>query len=618
VRYRFEQYELSREHRLLTRHGEQVVLSAKAFEILCELITNRGEVVTKEELLDRVWPNQFVEENNLTVQISGLRKALGGSGQLIATVPGRGYSFVGDVENVDDQIIVEHRIIDRISVEAGSGDAPSRVRWYALPAVIAIAIALAGFAGYRYLHTPVPKITSVAVLPFTNDTLDANNEYLSDGIAENVTYSLSQLPSIRVMSRNSSFRYKGSSSDAATIGNELKVDAILTGHVSQRGSALNISSELISTSDNSVIWGQKFSRQLADVEKLQSDIAGSIMSKLRFKLTGIQPRMTENAEAYKKYLLGLYHWNRRTPDDIAKSIELFKAAIDDDPQFSRAYGGLAMAYEVQDSNGAFTRKEGRAMNARAQAAAEKALEMDENLAEAHAVLAMRRFRGWDFEGAEVSIKRAIEINPNFATAYQWYAELLSSLGRFDESIEQIERAYELDPYSRAVIMNVGLRYFAARRTDDAIAQFRRLTETEPDYPMAHQMLGIAYEEKGMLLDALDPFCRADALLKVDPPELCEKDNQETRALFQREGVAGYWRKNLEINQRFAKRGIVDEVWSANAYLRVGDKERAFQLLEEAFANHSPELVQIKSQPPFRDLAGDPRYEDLLRRIGLSK
>jgi hypothetical protein len=231
---------------------------------------------------------------------------------------------------------------------------------------------------------------------------------------------------------------------------------------------------------------------------------------------------------------------------------------------------------------------------------------------------MRLFQDWNFAGSDAEFKRAIEINPNFATAHQWYAEMLGALGRNAEADAEIEKAYQLDPFSRAVIMNVGLRHLAARRTDEAIAIFKRLNESEPDYPMAYAMLGTAYEEKGMLLEALEPECKADVLLKIDPPDVCEKENEETREIYQREGAAGYWRKNLEINRRFAKRGIVEDVWAAGAYFRVGDRDTGFALLEKAYAEHSPHVVYIKVDPPYRDLADDPRYQSLLKRIGLSQ
>jgi TolB-like protein/DNA-binding winged helix-turn-helix (wHTH) protein/tetratricopeptide (TPR) repeat protein len=622
--YRFNQFQLDTDRRSLFRDGEPVPLSTKGFELLCRLVESGGKVLSKDELLEQVWPGQFVEENNLSVQISALRKLLSNgssSGQYIATISGRGYSFVAPVERSDGDLILEQRTFERIIVEHEPGGAEMLTdrasHHWPLIAAGFLVIAIGSFFAFRYYTgTRTPKINSVAILPFTNETGDTNNEYLSDGLAESVIYSLSQVPDLRVMSRGSVFRYKGTGTDAKTIGSELNVNAVLVGRVTQRGDDIKISAELVSAADDTVIWGEQFARKLSDIEKLQTDISGSIASKLRFKLTGISPRVTENTAAYNTYLLALYHWNKRTPDNIVKSIDLFKQAIALDPQFNQAYGALAMAYEVQDANGAFSIDEAKEINAQARAAADKALELNDNIAEAHAVLGMRRFQEWDFAGSDASFKRAIAINPNFATAHQWYAEMLGTVGRSDEAETEIKRAYELDPFSRAVIMNLGLRHMAARRTDDAIAIFKRLIESEPDYPMSYSMLGTAYEEKGLLLDALEPECKADVLLKIDPPDVCEKENEEIREIYKREGAAGYWRKNLEISRRLAKKGIVDDVWAASAYFRVGDRDKGFELLEKAFDEHSPDILYIKVEPPFRDLGDDPRYQSLLKRIGL--
>ena len=609
---------------MLTRDGEQVPLSAKGFDLLCRLIDGHGEVVSKDVLLESVWPGQFVEENNLSVQISALRKLLSngsGSQQYITTISGRGYSFVAPVERGDNDLVVEQRTFERLTIEQEPGGVKelpgtAHSRWPVFAAGF-LFLAVGVFFAYRYYSAAgTPKINSVAILPFSNETADPTNEYLTDGLADSVIYSLSQVPDLRVMSRGSVFRYKGTGTDAKTIGNELNVNAVLTGRVTQRGDDLKISAELVSAADNSVIWGEQFSRKLSDIEKLQSDISGSIASKLRFKLTGTRLRSTENAEAYRTYLQALYYWNKRTPENIAASIELFQKAIGQDPQFAQAYGGLAMAYEVQGANTAIANADLPSQFALIDSATDKALEMDENLPEALIVLALKKRRNWDFAGSETSFRRAIELSPSFATAHQWYSELLANLGRHDEAWTEIERARELDPYSRAIMMNIGLRHLSAGRTDDAIAVFGKLTETDPEYAMSYMFLGSAYEEKGMLLEALEPLCKADSLLKIDTLEFCEKENDAVRAAFKSEGPAGYWRENLKISQRLYEQGIMDPVGLAGAYFHAGDKDTGFQLLEKAYAEHHHALTSIKSDPPTRDIVNDPRYKDLVARIGL--
>lgn len=621
--YRFNQFELDTDHRCLLRDGEQVPLSAKGFDLLCQLVTNGGKVLTKDDLLESVWPGQFVEENNLSVQVSALRKLLsdGGSQQYIATISGRGYSFVAPVERGEGDLIVEQRTFERVTIEQEPDEikmlgGKPRLPWPLIAACLVV-IALGGLFAYRYyLNAHPPKINSVAILPFANETADPNNEYLTDGLAESVIYSLSQVPELRVMSRGSVFRYKGTAADAKTIGSELNVNAVLTGRVTQRGDDLKISAELVSAADNAIIWGEQFTRKLSDIEKLQTDISGSIASKLRLKLTGTRPKNTENAEAYRTYLQALYYWNKRTPENIAASIELFQKAIAQDPQFAQAYGGLAMAYEVQGANTAIRNEDLASQFALIDSATDKALEMDENLPEALIVLALKKRRDWDFAGSEASFRRAIERSPSFATAHQWYSELLSNLGRHDEAWTEIERARELDPYSRAIMMNTGLRHLSAGRTDDAIAVFRKLTETDPEYAMSYMFLGSAYEEKGMFLEALEPLCKGDTLLKVDPPELCAKESEDVRAAFKSEGPAGYWRENLKITQRLHKQGVMDDVGLAGAYFHVGDKGTGFQLLEKAYAERHHSLISLRSDPPTKDIVNDPRYQNLLVRIGL--
>jgi DNA-binding winged helix-turn-helix (wHTH) protein/TolB-like protein len=624
----FGDFEIDPGRRLLKHNGRILTLKAKTFDLLCHLVENPGRVLSKDELLEQVWPDQFVEENNLTVQMSALRKALGETGdgdRIIATIPGKGYRFTADVRwgPDEDALIVEERTIERIRVDHEEHDLSLRgvsgeKRPRILLAVMVIAVLAAVGLGIFYLtRKPPVRIDSIAVLPFENRTDDPGNEYLSDGLAESVIYSLSRLPGVRVMSRNSVYGYKGKDIDARTIGSELNVGAILTGRVTKVGDTLRISSELTSADDNSVIWGEQFTRNLPDIEKLQADISDSISNKLKLRLSA-NAAPTENAEAYKTYLQALFYWNKRTPENLNKSIELFKAAIALDPEFAQAYGGLAMAYEVQPANGVFSPEQVAEIDRLTGETATKALELDPNMAEAHAVLGMRRMMNWDFVEAESSLKRSIEINPNFATGHQWYSELLSAVGRVNEAINEIQKAYALDPFSRAVRMNLALRYVSTREYDEAIDRFKKLIESEPDYPMAYFWLSTAYVEKGMLLESLEFDCKGDELLEIDPPGLCKKESEAIRAAFERDGPVGFWRESLKASQRLHKAGIMDDVTAAGAYFRAGDRDTGFQLLEKAYAEHSSHIVHIRDDPPFCDLGDDSRYVSLLKRIGLSK
>lgn len=630
--YSFAEFEVNASKRRLSKNGAPVALNPKAFDLLLVLIEQRGQIVHKEELLETVWANQFVEENNLTVHISALRKIFGekkGEHQFIATIPGKGYKFVAQLNEptAESEIVIENHSFSRIIVDEEIEPTPPEVKqlagrkprnrqmFFALGGLTLLI--LAGIFTFRYFKSAPPtNITSLAVLPFANQNNDANTEYLSDGLSESVIYSLSQLPNLRVMSRNSVFRYKGRDADARTVGAELNVQAILTGRITQRGETLNVSAELISTRDNSVIWGEQFTRKMSDVEKLQTDIAASISDKLRIKFSGVKPQGTDSAEAYQLYLKGLYHWNKRTDDDLKQAVALFQQAIEKDPSYAKAYAGLAMTYNVLPGNTVMTNEEAADARFKAKATAQKALEFDQTQAEPHGVLGDQKSDGWDFAGAENHFKRAVELNPNFAAARQWYSELLSRLGRHDEALSEIKKAYELDPFSPAVSMNVALRYAAARRDDEAVAQFKKLIAAEPAYPMSYLILGDVYAEKEMFEDALEMWCKGDVLLKISPPEKCAAANAEIREALKKDGRTGFWRKILEHDLKNYEKGASSATHVAGKYARLGEQETAFEWLEKAFVQRERDLTYLKTDPAFDNVKSDARFGDLLKRIGL--
>jgi TolB-like protein/Tfp pilus assembly protein PilF len=400
-----------------------------------------------------------------------------------------------------------------------------------------------GFCYWYFTGRSTKQIESIAVLPFVNESGNSDVEYLSDGMTESLIGSLSQLPNLNVKARTSVFRYKGKDIDPKRIGQELSVQAILTGRVLQRGQDLTLYIELIDAATENVLWKDNYARSMSNLVSLQSDIAKDVSDKLKTKLSGADEQQvtktyTENAEAYQLYLKGLYHWNKRTGDDLKLAIALFQQAIDKDPAYAKAYGGLAMAYGVLESNTLMTREEAKESGFKAKSAVRKALELDNNLAEAYAVLAKEKVDEWDFAGAENDFKRAIELNPNFATARQWYSELLSRLGRHDEALAEVKKAYELDPFSPAVNMNVGLRYLNARRYDEALLQFKRLIETEPTYPNSYWFLGEIYAERGMYEEALDLWCKGDVLFK-NTPESCERENAAIREAIKKKARWAY-------------------------------------------------------------------------------
>ena len=618
-RYKFGDFEVDRHRRMLKRNGEPLSLNPKAFDLLLELVANRGDVVTKDLLLERVWPGQFVEENNLTVQISALRKAFGerkGENRFIVTVSGNGYKFVGDAdEDGDAEIAVENRTIERIVIE----DDPRHSRWiwpaFAITVFAVIAIGL--LLTFRYVESSAsPHISSIAVLPFANETADPANEYLSDGLAESVSYSLSRVPGVRVMSRGSTFRYKGTDSNPKDVASDLDVEAVLMGRVTQRGESLTISAELVSATDSSILWGEHFSRKLTDVGRLESDIASSIANKLRFALSGEKKYETDNADAYRTYLEGLYYWNKRTPDDVRKSIELFERSIALDPKFSRAYGGLAGAWTVLESDGFYSEWERSAIRAKEKAAVARALEVDDSIVEGQASSGRLKLREWDFAGSEIAFKRAIEINPSYATAHEWYSQLLSATGRDEEAMIEINKAYQLDPFSRSVMLNMGLRHVEHMRLDQAEAHFRRIIAMEPDYPMAHVYLAGTLQEKGLYRESRDSACRGAVLLKLSTPEACENYKKQVEIALAQRGAQGYWEKRLEFALEKARKGDGDDLELAEAYFAAGNTDKGFEHLERCFADRDPGLAYLKVNWPIMNFRDDPRYIDLLKRVGL--
>lgn len=631
---RFAEFRLDANKRALARNGMTIPLTAKAFDLLVFLAENAGEIVSKEEIIDAVWKDQFVEETNLTVQISALRRLFGerkGEYNYIVTIPGRGYKFVAETFD-DSNAENSSRKFEQFSrPQANEAANPSTaIRRLQTLSVQKIHLFVSGpllillsiLVSYHYFSpAPSTSINSVAVLPFVNQNDYDGNDYLSDGISENIIYSLSQLPGLRVMSRDSSFRYKEREFDAKSIGGELQVQAIVKGRVHARGDDLVVSAELIDASNNSVLWGEQFNRRITDISTLQIEIARAISHRLRSKLTiserqFVDKSVAQNSEAYQFYLQGLYLLNKRTPVDIQKSIGFFRQAIDRDPAYARGYAGLAMAYNVQTRNSVMSKSEIVENKARERAAALRALEIDDSLAEAHALLAEIRSYEWDFAGSENSFRRAIELNSNLAIARQWYSELLSRLGRHDEAISEIRNGQQLDPLSRDVNLNLALRFQQARRPEEAIVQFKKVTEMEPDYAVAHELMSSALAASGRFEEAIETMSRGDVLFGIESKESSEQKGRKFREAIQAAGARGFWEMNLEYSIKYVKQGINPPFSVATAYARLGDKDRTFEWLEKCFVERDPWIVHLKAEPALDFIASDPKYIDLLRRVGL--
>jgi len=492
--------------------------------------------------------------------------------------------------------------------------------WWRGRAVIGIAVTLlvAVLAGaglvYRFAGRG-ETIDSVAVLPFVNANADPNTEYLSDGITESLINSLSQLPHLKVMSRDSAFMYKGKDTDARTVGQTLGVRAVLKGRVMQRSDDLEISAELVDARDDSHIWGQQYSRKASDIFALQGDLAKEMTSMLRMRLTGeaekqMMKSYTANPEAYQDYLKGRYWWNKTTEDGEKKGIEYFQKAIDIDPTYALAFSGLADCYSDLAYRGFLAPKEAYP---RAKEAAQRALNIDGTLAEAHTSLAIVTGEfDWDWLDADKEFQRAIELNPNYAIAHTWYAtRVLRNMGRSEEAIAEQKRAVELDPLSLISNLALGVEFSEARQYDQAIEQLRKTVELDPNFSLAHVMLGRTYVEKAAYKEGIEEIERALAL---------SPDNARFMAFlgmaYAREGSRANARKVLDQLNSIATQKYVAANYRALTYAALGEKDKAFEWLERAYDERSIGLSPLKTSSEFSPLRSDPRFADLLRRMNL--
>jgi TolB-like protein len=469
---------------------------------------------------------------------------------------------------------------------------------------------------YRSRMRGGETIDSLAVLPFVNGSGDPNTEYLSDGITESLINSLSQLPHLKVMSRDSAFRYKGKDTDAQTVGQALGVRSVFKGRVTQVGDNLAISAELIDVRDNSHIWGQQYSRKASDIFALQGDIAKEITTALRTRLTGEdEKRMaksyTANPEAYQDYLKGRYWWNKRKEDGFNKGREYFQQAIEKDPTYALAYSGLADSYSLLAEYGYVAPRESYP---RAKEAALKALEIDDTLAEGHASLAwVKTFYDWDRSGGEKEFQRAIELNPAYATAHFWHSLALVSMGRSEEAIAEQKRALQLDPLSLIINRVLGVDFYHARHYDQVIEQEQLTLDMDPNFAFVHMQLCLAYFQKSMYKEGI---AECEKELVVSP-----RHPYALSGLGYAYAVAGRRaeaQKKLDQLTAISEQKYVPAISRVGVYVGLGDKEKAFEWLAKAYEDRTigSSFAVIKADPIYDPLRSDPRFADLLRRMNL--
>ena len=650
--YRFGSFRLDPAKCLLLRGQKAVPLMPKAFDTLLVLVENRDHTVGKEELMKSLWPDSFVEEANLAQNVAVLRKALGDSPEehrFILTVPGRGYRFAAKVteetEGEEADLVVERHSRSRVMLDESTFPKPgsailvtpstllkrTRNRRLGVVAIAAVALIgatfvlnvvkmrdmLVGFlrsTSWSKISTAGPN-HSIAVLPLENLSGDPQQDYFAEGMTDELTTDLAQLGGLRVISRTSAMQYKGAKKSAPQIGRELGVDVLIEGTVERVGDRVRIRTQLIDCVTDRHLWGSIYDGDLKDVLALESEAAREIAEQVHGNVASAQPGARSasvrpvDVEAFEAYLKGRYFWNKRTREGFMRAVEYFQAAIGKDPNYAQAYAGLADSYALISSYSLAPPNE---TVPKARAAALRALQIDDKLAEAHTSLALiTENYDWDWQTAEREYQRATHLDPNYAVAHHWYAEYLALQGRFGQALAEMQLARQLDPLSLIMAIDNAAILYYARQYDRAIEQYRAVVAMEPGVGHAHIAVS-AYAQKGQFVNALAEIDRWRR--SQDGPwtwafeaYVCGRAGQMARARY---ALA----KFQETNRRWKTdpAGML-----ALAYIGIGDKDKALAWLEKAVDEHSSAVLGLKVDPTYDTLRSDPRFQDLLRRVGLA-
>ena len=643
--FEFGDFRLDTGERLLLHKGDPVPLPPKVFDTLVLLVSNNGRLLNKEQFMKALWPDTFVEDVNLSVNISVLRKTLGESKDglhFIDTVPKRGYRFVAAVKEIanDEPLIVENHLRARVVTEevestqivgfktastepitetpttSGTKSETKKVSRVAI--VLLLAVALGSFYFWRLRSNsaegPNSNIGSIAVLPFHAIDSEGTNQYLELGIPDDLINRLSGLKQLVIRPTSAVKKYSTVNSDPVTAGKELNVEAVVQGDLQKVGDRLRVTVNLIAVSDGRLLWSGKFEEDSKDVFAIEDSISKQVAEELTQHLTGEEQksllrRDVESPEAHEAYLKGRYFWNRRTDDGLNQAIRYFQAAIDIAPNYALAYAGIADSYALLYD---YDMLPPSMAIPKARAAAQKAIALDPTLADPYCSLAsIEALYDWDWAQAENDYRTAIKLNPENATAHHWYALALAYQGRLAESLTEIKRAQSLDPLSLAINSNLGRILYFNRKYDQAIQQLKYTLQLDENFWGAHYKLAEVYSKLGRYDEALTEYARSEEL---------EGDKEMEALLLKRRGAAGYhqavddWLAKLK--ERAQQRHVSPFAFAV-LYTDLGNKDEALRWLEKAAADHSSWIVLINSDPRFDTLRAEPRFQRLLELEGLS-
>jgi TolB-like protein/DNA-binding winged helix-turn-helix (wHTH) protein len=632
---RFGVFELNLNTGELKKGGQRIKLQPQPSKVLAILAGRAGEIVTRDEIQQQVWGDElFVDfERGLNVCIQQIRGSLNDDAdhpRFIETLPKRGYRFLPPVERVTQPSIsaqpVDFRGADTVPI-VSKGTRPSlraptsrsRKRVAAIVfATFAVALVVLYFArastnllsrrGSRAIH-------SIAVLPFDNFSGDPEQQYFADGMTEALTADLGQIRGLRVPSRTSVMYYKRANKQLREIARELDVDALVEGSVTRFGNHVGVTVQLLDGSRDQHLWGSSYERDSRDVVTLQHELARSITEELKISLTPEEQQLLKsshpvNPDAYSSYLHGRYYWYKRTNEGFQKSIQYYEQAIVADPGYAPAYAGLADAYALLASSPNDALPPNEAMP-KAKAAAQKALQLDDGLAEAHASLAyVSMVYEWNWAKAEKEFRRAIEINPHYAGAHEWYAQLLAARGREEEALSEVKKARDADPMLVLMHAAVAEVLYYSRHYDDVIAQCRQTLEMDPGYPLAHLHLGRAYTAKGMYSEAITEYRKAQDSLGETPAIVTAIGYTNAKA-----GDRSPARKALELLKTQSNQRYVPALYFAAIYTGLGDSKEGIAWLETAYQEHYDYLVYLNVDPMADSLRSSPRFQALLQKLG---